>query len=423
MIVIIKPTTACNGTCLYCSTESGLHGKPYMPKENLRSLFAALRNWLRKDESRCLDMIWHGGEPLMCGLDFYKAVITEQNRVFKGDMGRVRNHLQSNLSLLTEEWIPCLKKLLSGDGIGSSFEIVKGIRGLRSGENLTHKWLSAVKLLYDHDLSTGVLYIVHKRSLGLARDIYDFFHRLPGVTMVRFNPLYGEGRGRLEPSRPLHVTADEYGQFLVDLSEVWRENGMSDGVSPLAEWYRAWYGDPSSLCCDSRGGCQETHLGIAPDGGVYGCGRAIESKVHRFGNIFRDDLTQLLKHPLRSRLASRSSILQEGPCRDCAHWRICHGGCPVDGWIYHGDLFRETYFCASRKRLFAHFEAFFGPASLDERPVTMGQNERQILHRPDTADEWWSPNKVRVLDLKPDERISREEMRAAVRTAAGRAER
>jgi uncharacterized protein len=417
MIVIIKATTACNGTCLYCSTDSRLQGKSSMPKERLRSLFEAFRPWLLKDGSRCLDLIWHGGEPLMSGPDFFEAVTTEQDRVFKGDMGRVRNHLQSNLTLVTDEWIPVLKKLLPGADVGSSFEIVEGIRGLGSGEDLARKWLSSVRLLHDHGFSTGVLYVVHKRSLGLARTLYDLFHRLPGVTTARFNPLYRAGRGRRERAKPLLVTADDYGRFLLDLSEVWRENGMPDGVAPLSEWSRAWLGDPTSLCCDGLGDCQKTHLGIGPDGGVNGCGRAIESGVTGYGNIFRDGLTRILRHPLRSRLSKRASRLREGPCRGCAYWRICHGGCPVDGWIYYGDLLRETYFCASRKRVFAHFEEIFGPPSPDDGLLAAGRIFRRSLPRDRGTEELWDMDQVRLLDPDPDERIGPEELRGAVRMA------
>lgn len=418
MIVIIKPTTACNGTCLYCSTESGLTGKPFMPKENLRSLFAPFGAWLRKDSSRSLDLIWHGGEPLMCGLDFYDTVIAEQDRMFKKEMGRVRNHLQSNLTLITEEWIPRIEKLFAG-GIGSSFEIVKGIRGTSNGASLTDKWLSAIGLLHDHSLSTGVLYIVHKRSLGLARDLYNFFRSLPQLSAVRFNPLYYEGRGRSEQSRPLQITADEYGRFLVDLWKVWRKDGLNLDVAPLGEWARAWLGDPSSLCCDSGGRCHETHLGVGPDGSVYGCGRALESHLYKYGNIFDDDLNQILRHPMRTRLASRASRLQEGPCRDCPYWGICHGGCPVDAWIYYGDVFRETYFCASRKRLFKHFATVFGPISPDGRFVTIDQDRGPIPFLPDHADAWRSAKSIKFIDAKRDKKVSQEEIRTAFRTTGG----
>ncbi len=419
MIVIIKPTTACNGTCLYCSTESGPTGKPFMPKESLKGLFGAFARWLRRDPSRSLDLIWHGGEPLMSGLDFYDTVIAEQDRMFQEDLGRVRNYLQSNLTLLTDEWIPRFEKLLANGGIGTSVEIVEGIRGLGNGDSLMDKWLSAVGLLHDHGLSTGVLYIVHKRSLGLAGDLYDFFQSLPGMATVRFNPLYKEGRGRFRPSKPLHLKPDEYGQFLVNLWKVWRKDGLSLNVAPLGEWARAWLGDPSGLCCDSGGRCHETHLGIGPDGSVYGCGRALESRLQRFGNIFDDDLNRILKHPMRIRLASRASRLQEGPCQDCSFWKICQGGCPVDGWIYYGDVFRETYFCPSRKRLFEYFETVFGPLSPYGYFNTTGQEKSPISFLPDKTDGLKVLGKFQLLDLKHKEKVSREEMRSAIEGVGG----
>lgn len=413
MIVIIKPTTACNGSCVYCSTDSSLDGKPFMPKENLKSLFEAFIGWLNDDESRSLDFIWHGGEPMLCGLDYYQTVIAEQNQVYRSDMPRIRNLMQSNLTLMTNDWIPCLKTLLDNLVIGSSFDPVDGIRGLSRGGNLPQIWVDAVDLLHAHGLSTGVMYIVHKKSLSIPQDLYRFFNSLKGVKKVRFNPMYRAGRGFSPQAEPLQINADEYGQFLVDLCNIWFEDGMTSDIAPLVEWHAAWFGNPFRLCCDSLGFCHETHLGIGPDGSVYGCGRALESKISPYGNIFEDDLKQILKHPQRLRMASRSEALQAGPCLDCDYWNFCHGGCPIDGWIYHGDLFRETYFCAARKALFSHFENLLGPPRWDRYHSTLAHMEMPRSYIPQLTEDGMNMRNVKVLGLENDAAISAGEIQKA----------
>ena len=132
---------------------------------------------------------------------------------------------------------------------------------------------------------------------------------------------------------------------------------------PVSEWWSAWRGDASRLCCDSGGRCQETHLGICPDGSTYGCGRASDSLDDdlRLGNVFTDDLDAMIASPVRARLAGRPLLLRSTVCRDCAWWPVCHGGCPMDGRIYHGDAMRETYFCEGRKRIYEFLAARLGP--------------------------------------------------------------
>jgi len=275
-------------------------------------------------------------------------------------MRRVKNTMQSNLSLVTPEWIPCLRELLADQSMGTSFDIVEGIRGLAGGRDLAETWFRAVHLLRSNDIRVGVVYVVHRQSLGRARDLYYYFRNLDRRLSVRFNPLYREGRANEAESEGLWITADEYGEFLIDLCGVWLADDRRSSVMPLAEWYRAWRGE-FRLCCDSRGSCYESHLGIDPNGAVYGCGRASDNGAHKLGNIFEDDLDALLARRRQGGLASRSEGLRAGVCRDCRYWELCHGGCPMMAWLYHGDLLRETYFCPARRRLFEHYEELFGP--------------------------------------------------------------
>ena len=356
----MKPTEACNGTCVYCAANGSSAKTKVFPEAELGRLFQIFLDWLVQDDRRKLRFTWHGGEPLLCGRDFYRRVVEEQRRVFGPELRRVKNAMQSNLSLITERWVPGLRDLLGDQAIGTSFDIVQDIRGLRSGGNLAELWFRALHVLRANSIAVGAVYVVHKKSLGRAGDVYYYFRNLDPALHIRFNPLYREGRASSEDSQSLWITAEEYGEFLVELCEVWLADHRRAPVMPLVEWLRAWKGR-YRLCCDSRGRCHETHLGINPDGGVYGCGRASDNGAHKLGNIFEDDLADILVRRPRSDLASRPARLRAGWCRDCRYWPLCHGGCPMLAWLYYGDLCRETYFCASRRRLFEHLEQRFGP--------------------------------------------------------------
>lgn len=360
MQVIIKPTEACNGTCVYCAASSTLDRKRMLRADRLGELFQAFNDWLARDERHQLRFTWHGGEPMLCGPEYYDRVIEEQHRVFGANLPRVGNSMQSNLTLINEKWIPRLHKLLDQRQVGTSFDIIEGIRGLACGRNLAELWIPAVKRLYQNGISVGAIYTVHKKSLGRARDLYYFFRNLGCLAGMRFNPLYREGRGGQETSEPIWITAEEYGQFLVELCKVWMADDMRFRVRPVEEWYHAWMGMPR-LCCDSKGDCHQTHIGINPNGDVYGCGRASDHRDNRLGNIFENDLEEMLARWAHGPLASRAELLQATYCHDCRYWELCHGGCPMMAYIYYGDLCRETYFCATRKLLLGHFEEVIGP--------------------------------------------------------------
>lgn len=360
MEVIIKPTGSCNGTCVYCSAAGGQEQGRTFPRERLGAFFEAFQTWLEHNPRQGLRFIWHGGEPLLCGRAFFEAVVREEHRVFGAECHRVRNTVQSNLTLLTPEWIPCLKDLVGDEIIGTSFDIVPGVRGLKTGDDLGRVWVRAVQLLRAHQFNIGVVYVVHRASLGRVRDLYYFFTNLDPMLGLRFNPLYREGRGMDDECRALWVTPEQYGQFLIELCEVWLEEDQRGHVTPLREWKRIWEGG-SNLSCDSNGRCHETHLGIEADGRVFNCGREADGGHRPLGNIFTDPLDTILAHPTKQVLARRGAALREGECRGCPYWPACHGGCPSEAWLYHEDVSERTYFCPARKMVFAHFQERFGP--------------------------------------------------------------
>ncbi len=268
--------------------------------------------------------------------------------------------MQSNLSLLTPEWIPVLKDLIGDQTIGTSFDIVPGVRGLKSGDDLARLWVRSIHLLRDYGFRVGVVYVVHRRSLALARDVYHFFRNLNPSMGLRFNALYREGLGDEHRCEPLWITPEEYARFMIEICDVWADDGWHGSVNPLTEWKRAWDGE-GGLCCDSLGRCGETHLAVDADGTVYGCGRMADGGTFPLGNIFHDAIDVILAHPERVSLRRRSGLLRSGVCRDCRFWSLCHGGCPSEAWLYYRDLFQPTYFCPGRKLIFEHFEKLWGP--------------------------------------------------------------
>ena len=358
--VIVKPTTACNAKCTYCSATAEITGK-VMRANRLGPLFEAFAPWVRANPEENLSFIWHGGEPLLLGPDYYKTAQEEQRRVFGDDVDRVRNQMQSNLTLLDDSWTPVLKSFLDG-GLGTSFDFVEGVRDMRNGKPLPELWMRAVEVCRDADIPIGVVYVVHKKSLPLAKQLFYFFKNVGPGTRVRFNPLYAAGRGGEEPSDSLAITPEEYGAFLVELCDLWIADGRRTRIFPLQEWFDAWGGRHNKLCCDSRGGCEKSFLGVAPNGDVFNCGRG--SDAHRYeemlGNIFRDPLDDMLNHSSKVELSQRAQVLQDGPCKGCAYWSVCHGGCPQLAKLYYGTVLRETHFCSGRKLVYEWFERRWG---------------------------------------------------------------
>lgn len=62
--------------------------------------------------SRNVTFIWHGGEPLLVDMDFYEEAICLQTQHQKKDTQKIVNNIQTNATLLNQEWINFLQKII-----------------------------------------------------------------------------------------------------------------------------------------------------------------------------------------------------------------------------------------------------------------------------------------------------------------------
>lgn len=80
LVNVIKPTHICNLACTYCYNDDVR--RPIMDTETLfitiRETLALARHQKIVDE---VDFIWHGGEPLVAGRDFFRKIIEFQSEL------------------------------------------------------------------------------------------------------------------------------------------------------------------------------------------------------------------------------------------------------------------------------------------------------------------------------------------------------
>ena len=90
MIVIIKPTESCNARCLYCSAspEDGVYsGK--MTDELLDRVFSEFGTFLLNRPDQEVSFTWHGGEPMLMGVPFFRKVNARQRARIRAELIRL----------------------------------------------------------------------------------------------------------------------------------------------------------------------------------------------------------------------------------------------------------------------------------------------------------------------------------------------
>ncbi len=286
-------------------------GNPAMRRMPLPIVDALLNRFGAEADNKVI-AIWHGGEPLLLGKQFYAHIIKREKELEQRGI-KVENRIQTNGSLLTNEF---LDVLLEGEfRVGISFDGPKDIhdalRPRLGGTSTYEDTTRAINLLRNRNLRCGIITVLTSRHVGREEDTYAEYKQL-GLTGVRFNhlSLTGQGAGKED----LAITNDQLTEFLINFYELWKADPQGDriAVKPFDDLMRFAVGIKPHVCV--YGGCNDNLLEIDPLGDVYPCGKYAGKNMFVLGNIMRDTLTDLTKRKLQ---------LFSGALKPGAHPYVC----------------------------------------------------------------------------------------------------
>lgn len=339
---IVKPTNACNLRCVNCYAESG-EGE-MMSTETLDNMITKLQGTYDQ-----VEYVWHGGEPLKAGLDFYKNVVEIEKREIKPNQ-KIKNSIQTNAILLDQEFVDFFKE--------NKFDISISIDGPQEFHDKTRIYgdgrgsfddvMRAVDLMNQNGISPGAICVINKEHLGHMEEIYQFF--VSNNIGVKLNPVFPDGRAK--NNKESYITPKEYGKALTELFDRWFHETDLKSVSQFENFVEmTLYGQP--IGCHFHQTCQDTFIGVDEKGDVYPCGRFTGNKEFRYGNINTDDIATILEtNPKRAALANRR--VEE--CEPCEYKPKCNSGCMQNAYTAHGDVNTKDPFCPAYKMLFNHAE-------------------------------------------------------------------
>ncbi|MBF0465762.1 MAG: radical SAM protein [Nitrospirae bacterium] len=356
--IILKATEKCNSNCIYCDVVRRKPSTtPIMSYEILDVCFSRINTFLMSNPDDNITVLWHGGEPLLLGVDFFKTALDIQEKHCTATLSRINHNIQTNLTLLSKDFLEIFKKMGIGH-LGSSYDPIQNVRG--PGKNIDSEiynkmFLSGLKLSRESAFNVGIIYVVTKRSLERPLDIFYYLTNLfinGGINLNQVLIYDSE-------IKDIAITPNEYADFLGEIFPVWwKYKEIYYEIEPFKSFSINAKRDALSLSCVDSGDCAYNHVNIDPRGETSQCGRSSDWGLLSYGNILDRSLHEILYDSQRGQLISRNEILLEKDCKDCRFWSICHGGCPLDSYDEHGDFVHKTRWCLSKKRF---IEKFFEP--------------------------------------------------------------
>ena len=267
--VIMKPTNQCNLRCKYCYHADNGYDKEKMTDQVLEKAIAVTAPFFKRVEYN-----WHGGEPLIMGLDFYERVLYYQKKYRQGPEHHIINTMQTNGTLITQETAEFIKKY--GFGIGLSFD--GPFNDQTRGK--TDYTLNAYDLLKQIDKRHGTISVIGAHNIHNLIDIYKYFNEKN--ISFKFSPMFDSGEAKNHCELLLTDPA-EYADKICELFDLWlfdTTTGIS--ISPFYSYAQSVISGKPKYCTHSS--CLKHWLSVHSNGDIYPCGRYYPEE-YRLGNI------------------------------------------------------------------------------------------------------------------------------------------
>ena len=342
----------CNLACDYCY-YSTCRGRPLPKHQHIDQapLIKAVREYLSLSRGSA-QFVWHGGEPLLAGADFFKDVVALQARHAPPNTV-IRNALQTNGTLLNEDWARFFRQyhFLIGVSLDGPGEVHDARRVTATGRGTYDLVMRNILHLRQHAVEFNILTVLHQGNVGKPRELMAFYSCMD-FNYVQFIPgMDFRANSPETPARYL-ITAEEYGGFLCETFDIWYNDGTPRMSVRFFDSMLSVYVGRTAGVCTHCPTCSQNPI-VERDGDVFPCDFYM-GKQYRLGNTVENSLQDILDSPAYRDFLRRKEELPE-PCRRCPHRGLCHGGCPRNrAWDSSGRATAPDYFCGAYRQFFDH---------------------------------------------------------------------
>ncbi len=368
LYVILKPAGAhCNLACKYCYylEKNKLYptAQRHLMSDEMLERFT--REYIEAQTMNQVLFTWHGGEPLLRSIDFYRKAISLQQK-YAGDR-RIDNVIQTNGTLLTDEWCEFFAQnhWLVGISIDGPQPDHDHYRLTAAGKPSWKKVMQGIKLLKKHGVEWNAMAVVNAYNANHPLEFYRFFKE-NGCQFLQFTPIV-ERLTRHEDGRTLASLADkdeislseasvapeQWGYFLCAIFDEWVRKDVGKIFVEIFDCTLAnWMGISPGICAYSK---ECGHAGVMEhNGDVYSCDHFVFPE-YKLGNIRDHSLIDMLYGEQQQEFSRLKHSSLPRQCKECDMEFACHGECPKNRFMKdkYGDS-GLNYLCPGYYHYYQH---------------------------------------------------------------------
>ena len=368
LYVMLKPAGAhCNLACKYCYylEKNKLYptAQRHLMSDEMLEQFT--REYIEAQTMSQVLFTWHGGEPLLRSIDFYRKALSLQQKYAGGR--RIDNVIQTNGTLLTDEWCEFFAQnhWLVGISIDGPQPDHDHYRLTAAGKPSWQKVMQGIKLLKKHGVEWNAMAVVNAYNANHPLEFYRFFKE-NGCQFLQFTPIV-ERLTRHEDGRTLASLADkdeislseasvapeQWGYFLCAIFDEWVRKDVGKIFVEIFDCTLAnWMGVSPGICAYSK---ECGHAGVMEhNGDVYSCDHFVFPE-YKLGNIRDHSLIDMLYGEQQQEFSRLKHSSLPRQCKECDMEFACHGECPKNRFMKdkYGDS-GLNYLCPGYYHYYQH---------------------------------------------------------------------
>ena len=368
LYVMLKPAGAhCNLACKYCYylEKNKLYPTAQRHLMSDKMLEQFTREYIEAQTMNQVLFTWHGGEPLLRSIDFYRKALSLQQKYAGGR--RIDNVIQTNGTLLTDEWCEFFAQnhWLVGISIDGPQPDHDHYRLTAAGKPSWKKVMQGIKLLKKHGVEWNAMAVVNAYNANHPLEFYRFFKE-NGCQFLQFTPIV-ERLTRHEDGRTLASLADkneislseasvapeQWGYFLCAIFDEWVRKDVGKIFVEIFDCTLAnWMGISPGICAYSK---ECGHAGVMEhNGDVYSCDHFVFPE-YKLGNIRDHSLIDMLYGEQQQEFSRLKHSSLPRQCKECDMEFACHGECPKNRFMKdkYGDS-GLNYLCPGYYHYYQH---------------------------------------------------------------------
>lgn len=394
LYVMLKPAGAhCNLACKYCYylEKNKLYptAQRHLMSDEMLEQFT--REYIEAQTMNQVLFTWHGGEPLLRSIDFYRKALSLQQKYAGGR--RIDNVIQTNGTLLTDEWCEFFAQnhWLVGISIDGPQPDHDHYRLTAAGKPSWKKVMQGIKLLKKHGVEWNAMAVVNAYNANHPLEFYRFFKE-NGCQFLQFTPIV-ERQTRHEDGRTLasladkneiplseaSVTPEQWGYFLCAIFDEWVRKDVGKIFVEIFDCTLAnWMGISPGICAYSK---ECGHAGVMEhNGDVYSCDHFVFPE-YKLGNIRDHSLIDMLYGEQQQEFSRLKHSSLPRQCKECDMEFACHGECPKNRFMKdkYGDS-GLNYLCPGYYHYYQHvapYMDYMKQELMSQRPPS---NIMKVVH-------------------------------------------